>query len=431
MLKRRSRWMHEHRFIIVALLSLMIAVLPVIFIIYKLNDLEKNRIEDFKVQSLEFAELSKEFDQENDYKYLMNLMTQLSRTPAIEGSAFYIGNKRIIQAGKTRLLNTLRPASLSTSIADVEISRTKQYVNICVPLDRENRTMMQYIYSLRDFQNKRNTTLLLLVTVLALLITLTYLLGIYRRLHKAEETLNRQKENKSKMIKAIGHDALHYVSTLDKSIESMQSKNPSKVTIALSDTTKALSTMLENLKYNEESGEVDYNPMALSWPEVLHTIAKRTEALLIQKGVQLQLPGPEGHYVVWADRDLIERVLFNLVHNAFKYTRKNSRIEISVQQKNACVYTYIRDQGPGIPDEMKEHIFTPYTRLNDATYLRPEDRRGTGLGLSISREFISIHKGILEVLESTPGKGTTFSFSLPLFEAQKNREASDEKYFNH
>ncbi|MCC6726858.1 MAG: HAMP domain-containing protein [Saprospiraceae bacterium] len=100
-------------------------------------------------------------------------------------------------------------------------------------------------------------------------------------------------------------------------------------------------------------------------------------------------------------------ILVNLLTNAVRYSPENEAIEIAVEQQNGSIQFSVKDKGPGISEEEQRKLFQPYRRAaGDKT-------KGTGLGLAISKEFVEAQGGRIWV-ESQPGKGSTFSFSLPL-----------------
>ncbi len=111
---------------------------------------------------------------------------------------------------------------------------------------------------------------------------------------------------------------------------------------------------------------------------------------------------------IWADRDMIQRVLVNLLENASKFTPTEGIIQIGAQQKEAGFVTFfVRDNGPGIPPEDAERIFDKFTRL------RGKDKPGgLGIGLAFCRLAARGHGGKIWV-ESEENKGATFFITIP------------------
>ncbi|HEY9250649.1 MAG TPA: ATP-binding protein [Rariglobus sp.] len=119
-------------------------------------------------------------------------------------------------------------------------------------------------------------------------------------------------------------------------------------------------------------------------------------------------PGPG---VLFIDPLKITQVVENLLDNALKYTPKGSRIHLSTRlQGLGEVIVSLRDNGPGIPSEDVPHLFERFYRVDKG---RSREKGGTGLGLSIVKHIVQLHGGRVWV-ESKPGEGTAFFFSLPL-----------------
>lgn len=114
--------------------------------------------------------------------------------------------------------------------------------------------------------------------------------------------------------------------------------------------------------------------------------------------------------IVFADRERIAQVLVNLISNAIKYSPNGDKVIISSMKDSDSVIVSVKDFGLGIPKEEQGKIFERFFRVKAK---REMDISGLGLGLYISFEIISQHKGKLWV-DSNEGKGSTFSFSLPL-----------------
>ena len=116
------------------------------------------------------------------------------------------------------------------------------------------------------------------------------------------------------------------------------------------------------------------------------------------------------------DARLITQVLINLVNNAIKNTQTGSEIKIRTERDDQYIYVHVEDNGPGIPNEMKPHIFEMfYTGENVVS----DGRRGIGLGLALCKSIVETHGGTIALTDNTP-TGCCFSFSLPLGEVTIN-----------
>lgn len=111
---------------------------------------------------------------------------------------------------------------------------------------------------------------------------------------------------------------------------------------------------------------------------------------------------------LYADENRLIRILFNLIHNAVKYTEKGNVI-ISAVKRGDMAFITVRDTGNGIAQDALERIFLPYEKLSKSDV----DSGGIGLGLNICRQLIELHGGVISV-DSELGIGTAFTFSIPL-----------------
>jgi signal transduction histidine kinase len=124
-----------------------------------------------------------------------------------------------------------------------------------------------------------------------------------------------------------------------------------------------------------------------------------------REGVELALRLDPEEISVRADDRRLRQVVFNLLSNAVKFTPAGGRVEVSALATNGVVEIAVADTGPGIAPEDQDLIFEEFGRAHTG-------REGTGLGLTLSRRFVELHGGRLWV-ESVPGEGSTFRFTLP------------------
>jgi signal transduction histidine kinase len=123
--------------------------------------------------------------------------------------------------------------------------------------------------------------------------------------------------------------------------------------------------------------------------------------------------------VVSGDADRIERVVTNLLSNAVKYSPPHTRITVRVRKKRASALLSVSDQGPGIAKEDLGVLFQPFGRGRSAHTLA----EGTGIGLYVVKQIVEAHDGRIDV-QSEPGKGATFTITLPLARVQSAGESS-------
>ena len=129
----------------------------------------------------------------------------------------------------------------------------------------------------------------------------------------------------------------------------------------------------------------------------------------LKNGVQLMLELDPEVDLVEGDERRIRQVVFNLLSNAVKLTPSGGQVDVSATRRDGEVLVGVSDSGPGIAPEDQERIFEEFQQAKATNGERPE---GTGLGLALSKSLVELHGGRIWV-ESEPGKGSTFTFTLP------------------
>ncbi len=158
-----------------------------------------------------------------------------------------------------------------------------------------------------------------------------------------------------------------------------------------------------------EAGRVQANYEPTDLPAFTAELASVFRSAVERAGMRLIVdcePIAEPAYV---DRDMWEKVLLNLISNAFKFTFEGT-IEVSIRGVSREAILRVRDTGNGIPDDQLPHIFERFHRVEET---RARTHEGTGIGLSLVQELVKLHGGSIGV-ESVLGAGTTFTVKLPL-----------------
>lgn len=157
-----------------------------------------------------------------------------------------------------------------------------------------------------------------------------------------------------------------------------------------------------------ESGRITLQRQAIAPAELIEVGVDRLRPQIDRAGLELELDISAALPFVSADRVRIEQVLLNLVHNAIKFTTPGGQIRIVAKRTNGTVQIDVQDTGQGIPEAELPRVFERFYKAD-----RSRRSEGTGLGLAISKHIILAHQGEIWVT-SAAGKGSTFSFSLPV-----------------
>jgi signal transduction histidine kinase len=168
-----------------------------------------------------------------------------------------------------------------------------------------------------------------------------------------------------------------------------------------------------------ESGLVEWQPEVLDLREIVGEAINATSALFGTRGVTLRASLAESVPMVRADRDRLMQVLLNLLSNAVKFSpEQKGRVEVRLSSDGREVRVDIEDNGIGISREHQAIIFEKFRQVGDTLTQKPA---GTGLGLAICRRIIRHFGGRLSV-QSDVGRGSTFTFVLPVAIAAAGRE---------
>jgi signal transduction histidine kinase len=165
---------------------------------------------------------------------------------------------------------------------------------------------------------------------------------------------------------------------------------------------------LNNLKDQKRLGlgnvEILLEPVNLT--QLLQTVANNFREKLHIRKMTLEFREPKEPLTALADPQVVKRVLTNLVHNAIKYSPPQTAIKVCAEKINGQIRIEIQDQGVGMEKRHWKNIFEPYWQINS-------ESPGCGLGLYISQQFIRMSGGELGIVDSQPGGGTKFYFTLP------------------
>jgi len=236
------------------------------------------------------------------------------------------------------------------------------------------------------------------------------LIGIVqvRRSLRKEMQLARQQSN---FLLSVTHELKSPIASARLQMETLLLRDISKekqkeiLTNAINETDR-LNALVENLllaaqieknsfsvhKQNMDISE--YLVKLLSGPAVA---AKHKLQLVIQPGIHLN-----------ADRVNFASIVLNLVDNACKYSSADSSVIVELKKQNNCVILNVKDEGKGIPDEEKKHVFDKFYRIgNEET----RSTKGTGLGLYIVKHLVEEHNGTIKISDNKP-KGTCFQIEF-------------------
>jgi signal transduction histidine kinase len=155
-----------------------------------------------------------------------------------------------------------------------------------------------------------------------------------------------------------------------------------------------------------ESGRLTITPARLSAPELIAGAVEMQQSLASSSALELRVEVDRDVPEVWGDRDRLLQVLENLLGNAIKFSEVGGSITVGATSRDNEVLFWVADTGGGIASEDLPRVFDRFWQATRA------GRHGAGLGLPITKGIVEAHGGRIWV-ESTPGRGTTVSFTIP------------------
>jgi signal transduction histidine kinase len=192
---------------------------------------------------------------------------------------------------------------------------------------------------------------------------------------------------------------------LDEEVPALKAKELLRIVMrAGKQMNRLISDLLDTVRL--QAGRLSLDVQDVKVDEIVHQAEETFRPVADERGIQLEMVASDTNTALSADPLRLSQIVGNLVGNALKFTPPHGHVTLHVAPYGEDVIFQVADDGPGIPPAQIEHLFDKFWQA------RQTDHRGVGLGLAIAKGLVEAHGGKLWV-ESTPGAGSTFSFSLP------------------
>lgn len=211
----------------------------------------------------------------------------------------------------------------------------------------------------------------------------------------------------------ITHELLTPIAVISASIEDMRDTLPERKYNVMQNNTDRLTRLIRQILEVQKahSGRLRLEVEDGELTEFLRTLFDNMRPLAQQKGISMEMTvdgTPRAH--TYYDSDKMDKIVYNLLSNAIKYTREGGKVRLGVSYQPAGnVVISISDNGIGIMPQQMKNL---YSRFMDGDY-RKMKTMGTGIGLSLTYDLVKLHHGNIRC-DSTPGRGTTFTVTLPI-----------------
>ncbi len=229
--------------------------------------------------------------------------------------------------------------------------------------------------------------------------------------------LQTQRESlQANLLRAVSHDLRTPLTNINGSVgilmgkdQTLKPKVREQLYTAIDDDTNWLINMTENLLAATQL-ETDRTKLKTA-PELLEDLFQSAVRQLDRRARDHHISVDLEDQTLMASMNagMIQRVIINMMNNAIQYTPKDSHIILSGTRRKDWVEISVSDDGPGIPDEAKKHLFDLFYTAEQG---KPDSKRGLGLGLHLCQSIVNAHGGTITVSDHAPS-GTTFRFTLP------------------
>lgn len=238
------------------------------------------------------------------------------------------------------------------------------------------------------------------------------------QLIKANKKLEEYNKLKDEFVSTASHELRTPLSIIMGAIKLVLDEIPGKI---VPEQKEILSEAMENVQRltntvssllnisRIESGKMDWKAVSVNICGLISDTVSNCKALAREKGISLDYEADQRSIDILVDPDKTKQVLINLISNSLKFTPKGGWVKVSCTEQDGETLVSVEDCGVGIAQEDMPKLFDKFTQFGRKA---GPGEKGTGLGLAISKKIVELAKGRIWA-ESKPGKGSTFTFTLP------------------
>lgn len=250
-----------------------------------------------------------------------------------------------------------------------------------------------------------------------------------KELQQLYKRLNEMNQLKSQFFANVSHELRTPLTLILAPIRKLLNKNdlPDKYRSDLEVVERNAQTLLKHVNdlldvSKVEAGKLNVEYSEIDLSKLLQRVASHFDSVAKEKSISYFVEGPN-ILSAQVDPAKVERILLNLLSNAFKFVPAGGKVDCLLDAKEDFANIIVSDNGPGVPDSLRDAIFERFRQVNNG------DTRsfgGTGLGLSIVKDFVDLHGGRISVSENSGG-GALFDIRIPL-KAPTSSFVSTDKY---
>ncbi|HAN78946.1 MAG TPA: hypothetical protein DCQ31_14870 [Bacteroidales bacterium] len=239
---------------------------------------------------------------------------------------------------------------------------------------------------------------------------------IEQSLIESESKLRESNATKDKFFSIIAHDLKNpfnvisgFSDILVQNIQKNQTEKALTIAQTINNAAKNAFDLLQNLLVwaNTQTNRISFSPFVFDIKQAVESAVNQLEDVAKRKQIELQI-NIQPSFVL-ADLEMVNTILRNVISNAIKFSYRNTKIEITSEQKDLFILIHVKDYGVGISKNSIDRLFKIEYNISSPGTMQ---ETGTGLGLILCKEFVEKNNGTISAY-SEPGQGATFTFSLP------------------
>ena len=238
----------------------------------------------------------------------------------------------------------------------------------------------------------------------------------------------RQRLQMEKVFTNITHELLTPLTVVSASVDQLREESPEHddqydmMQMNIQRMVRLLQQILETSK--SQAGELKLQVAYGDVMKYIYDTALCLQPLMTKKGIDFNIKCTPESMMGWIDTDKLDKIIYNLISNAAKYTSEGEiSLDVQTSRNYDFIFINVRDTGCGIPQDKQKHLFQ---RFYDGEY-RHHNNIGTGLGLALTRDLVVLHHGNI-TFNSEKDKGTTFTVILPITKEAFSPKERDEEH---
>ena len=243
------------------------------------------------------------------------------------------------------------------------------------------------------------------------------------------EKLEELDEIKTKFFTNVSHEFRTPLTLMIGYIQQIAEKNKdeninNEISIVRRNSKKLLELINQLLDFSKlSSGKMKLETSPYNIVGLVKSLMLTFSPFADRKNISFNLNTFSDELIVFVDKDKFDKILTNILSNAFKFTPEFGKIDVSISENNGFAIISVADNGIGIPKDKARRIFDRFYQADSSS---TKEQEGTGIGLSLAKELVELHKGRIE-LETEEGRGTTFSILFKLGKMHLSEDQIVEK----